>query len=67
MDTSVGQGIYNPELEEPEHCNANSTALWELTALERHYHPTVKMFAHHIASNAAVNGQLTLPADVAKL
>lgn len=33
VDSSLGQGIYDPFLEEPEHCNASSTALWELAAL----------------------------------
>ncbi|PSN42019.1 Nucleolar complex protein 3, partial [Blattella germanica] len=47
-DTSVGQGIYYPELEDPEYCNASSTAMWELVALERHYHPTVTRFARNI-------------------
>ncbi|CAG2056598.1 unnamed protein product, partial [Timema podura] len=32
-DSSIGQGIYFPELDEPEYCNANSTALWELLPL----------------------------------
>lgn len=26
-------GVYMPYLPQPEHCNANSTALWELYAL----------------------------------
>lgn len=34
VDPSVGQGVYNPELEEPEHCHAASSALWELTLLQ---------------------------------
>ncbi|KAJ8873635.1 hypothetical protein PR048_024457 [Dryococelus australis] len=33
-DSSVGQGIYLPEMDEPEYCNANSTALWELLLLK---------------------------------
>lgn len=33
-DSSVGSGFYQPELEDPEYCNAQSTALWELTALQ---------------------------------
>nr|CAD7572076.1 unnamed protein product [Timema californicum] len=32
-DSTIGQGIYFPELDEPEYCNANSTALWELLPL----------------------------------
>lgn len=31
-----GNGIYLPELDEPEHCNAQNTALWELHALQVH-------------------------------
>lgn len=34
VDPSYGQGIYNAELQEPEHSNAGSTALWELPALQ---------------------------------
>lgn len=31
---SQGSGVYLPELEEPEHCNAQNTALWELHLLQ---------------------------------
>lgn len=34
VDSSVGQGLYFPEIEEPEYCNANSSALWELSYLK---------------------------------
>lgn len=34
VDPSYGQGIYDAELQEPEHSNAGSTALWELPALQ---------------------------------
>lgn len=34
VDPSYGQGIYNAELQEPEHSNAGSTSLWELPALQ---------------------------------
>lgn len=30
---SQGSGVFLPELEEPEYCNAQNTALWELHAL----------------------------------
>lgn len=33
-DCSTGDGFYQPELEEPECCNAHCSALWELTALQ---------------------------------
>ena len=29
-DTSQGSGTFLPELDEPEYCNAATTALWEL-------------------------------------
>uniref|UniRef100_A0A1B6FC07 CCAAT-binding factor domain-containing protein n=1 Tax=Cuerna arida TaxID=1464854 RepID=A0A1B6FC07_9HEMI len=66
VDSSLGQGIYNPELEEPEHCNAASSALWELTLLQRHYHPSVRMLAQQIATND--NNKIThMPPEIAKL
>lgn len=34
IDPLYGQGIYDAELQEPEHSNASSTALWELPALQ---------------------------------
>jgi len=37
VDPSYGQGIYDAELQEPEHSNAGSTALWELPALQVRY------------------------------
>ena len=33
-DGGVGDGIFLPELEEPEYCNAQTTALWEISALQ---------------------------------
>lgn len=33
VDSSFGRGIYDPEMDEPEYCNAENTALWELSAL----------------------------------
>ncbi|XP_054744428.1 nucleolar complex protein 3 homolog [Anastrepha obliqua] len=66
-DTSVGSGNYNPELEDPEYCNASSTALYELTMLSRHYHPTVRKMAMHIASGVPASGEGALPPEIGKL
>lgn len=33
VETTFGQGVYHPELKEPDFSNASSTAMWELTAL----------------------------------
>ncbi|KAF5298733.1 hypothetical protein FQR65_LT09602 [Abscondita terminalis] len=49
LESSWGDGLYLPELKDPEYCNAASTALYELSMLRRHYHPTVVEYAKHIA------------------
>uniref|UniRef100_A0A8B9P425 Nucleolar complex protein 3 homolog n=1 Tax=Apteryx owenii TaxID=8824 RepID=A0A8B9P425_APTOW len=53
---SQGSGVYLPELDEPEHCNAQNTALWELHLLQRHYHPIVQKFAAHLIVGAPAEG-----------
>ncbi|XP_075222076.1 nucleolar complex protein 3 isoform X1 [Lycorma delicatula] len=66
LDSSVGQGVYLPELQDPEHCNAASTALYELTALRRHYHPVVCKMAEHIIKNVPTTGEGSLPPYLSK-
>ncbi|XP_047925274.1 nucleolar complex protein 3 homolog [Anser cygnoides] len=63
---SQGSGVYLPELDEPEHCNAQNTALWELHLLQRHYHPTVKKFAAHLAVGAPDEGSRALSLDLSR-
>ncbi|XP_054260886.1 nucleolar complex protein 3 homolog [Macrosteles quadrilineatus] len=65
VDPTLGQGVYNPELEEPEHCNPASTALWELSLLQRHYHPTVRNLAQHIVSSE--NSTSQMPMEISNL
>lgn len=36
-DMNTGDGFYQPELEEPEYCNAHCSALWEIVALQVNY------------------------------
>lgn len=50
VESTYGQGVYHPELNEPEYSNAGNTALWELCALQRHYHPVVRKSALSIAA-----------------
>ncbi|XP_062988964.1 nucleolar complex protein 3 homolog isoform X2 [Elgaria multicarinata webbii] len=57
---SQGSGLYLPELEEPEYCNAQNTALWELHTLQRHYHPVVQKFAAHLVAGAPAEGSEAL-------
>ncbi|XP_014278519.2 nucleolar complex protein 3 isoform X2 [Halyomorpha halys] len=67
LDTSVGQGLYLSELDDPEYCNAENTALYEMTLLKKHYHPTVRLLAEHIISGVPATGIGSLPSDIAKL
>lgn len=47
VDPSYGQGIYDAELLEPEHSNAGSTSLWELSALHvRNLFNTIYIFRY---------------------
>ncbi|KAI4504694.1 hypothetical protein M0802_000244 [Mischocyttarus mexicanus] len=66
-DYSSGDGFYQPEIEDPEYCNAHCSALWELVDLQRHYHPIVRKLAKNIAWNVPVSGEGSLNADIAKL
>ncbi|NXA34593.1 NOC3L protein, partial [Eudromia elegans] len=63
---SQGSGVYLPELEEPEHCNAQNTALWELHLLQRHYHPIVQKFAAHLIVGAPAEGSGALSPDLSR-
>uniref|UniRef100_A0A8C8AR58 Nucleolar complex protein 3 homolog n=1 Tax=Otus sunia TaxID=257818 RepID=A0A8C8AR58_9STRI len=63
---SQGSGVYLPELEEPEHCNAQNTALWELHLLQRHYHPMVQKFAAHLIVGAPTEGSGALSLDLSQ-
>ncbi|XP_018418175.1 PREDICTED: nucleolar complex protein 3 homolog [Nanorana parkeri] len=57
---SQGSGLYLPELDEPEYCNAQSSALWELHCLQRHFHPVVRIFAAHLCAGAPSEGSAAL-------
>ncbi|KAM3592057.1 uncharacterized protein V6R79_012117 [Siganus canaliculatus] len=67
LDNEVhGSGFYLPELEEPEHCNAQNTALWELHTLQRHYHPVVRQLAFHLCQGAPSEGSAALSVDLSR-
>ncbi|XP_077594667.1 nucleolar complex protein 3 homolog [Stigmatopora nigra] len=61
-----GSGSYLPEAEQPEHCNAHNTALWELHALRRHFHPTVRRLASHLSRGAPAEGGAALPPELSR-
>uniref|UniRef100_A0A671XC89 Nucleolar complex protein 3 homolog n=1 Tax=Sparus aurata TaxID=8175 RepID=A0A671XC89_SPAAU len=67
LDNEVqGSGFYLPELDEPEHCNAQNTALWELHALQRHFHPVVRRLAVHVCQGAPSEGSAALSVDLSR-
>uniref|UniRef100_A0A8K9XY14 NOC3-like DNA replication regulator n=1 Tax=Oncorhynchus mykiss TaxID=8022 RepID=A0A8K9XY14_ONCMY len=55
-----GSGVFLPELDEPEYCNPQSTALWELHTLRKHYHPVVRFAAHLCAGAPTEEEPITL-------
>uniref|UniRef100_A0A452FW43 Nucleolar complex protein 3 homolog n=1 Tax=Capra hircus TaxID=9925 RepID=A0A452FW43_CAPHI len=63
---SQGSGVFLPELDEPEYCNAQNTALWELHALRRHYHPIVQKFAIHLITGAPSEGSEALKPELSR-
>lgn len=67
LDNEIqGSGFYLPELDEPEYCNAQNTALWELHTLQRHYHPVVRRFAVHLSQGAPSEGSAALSVELSR-
>ncbi|XP_033467847.2 nucleolar complex protein 3 homolog [Epinephelus lanceolatus] len=67
LDNEVqGSGYYLPELDEPEHCNAQNTALWELHTLQRHFHPVVRRMAVHLSQGAPSEGSASLSVELSR-
>ncbi|XP_077359885.1 nucleolar complex protein 3 homolog [Festucalex cinctus] len=67
LDNEVqGSGVYLAELSQPEHCNAHNTALWELHALQRHFHPVVRQLAAHLSVGAPSEGASALPLELSR-
>ncbi|KAK2177369.1 hypothetical protein NP493_601g01041 [Ridgeia piscesae] len=61
-----GSGLYLPELNEPEYCNAHNTALYELHLLTKHYHPAVRQFSDHLLIGAPSQGAGQLPVEMSR-
>jgi len=67
FDSEVqGSGVYLPYLEDPEHCCANSTSLWELHVLSKHFDPAVRQFTQHMLNKAPLAGQHQLPHTISR-
>lgn len=65
-ESTLGSGLYLPEVDDPEHCNPQSTALWELHLLKKHYNPAIKLFSQHILHGCPSQGRFVLPDKLAK-
>ncbi|XP_015521317.1 nucleolar complex protein 3 homolog isoform X1 [Neodiprion lecontei] len=66
-DSSIGEGFYDSVLNEPEYCNAQRSAFWELVPLQRHYHPMVQKMAKNIARGVPTSGEGSLEPEFGKL
>lgn len=61
-----GSGVYLAELDVPEYCNPQNTALWELHLLKRHFHPMVRKFAAHLMKGAPSEGSGALSMELSR-
>lgn len=66
-ETVVGSGKYNPELNEPDHCCANCSNIYEISALHRHYHPCVRRLSINISNGTPSSGPGSLPVELGKM
>lgn len=46
----IGNGVFQMDLDDPEHAQGLSAVLWDLCLLARHYHPTCAAAATEVAS-----------------
>ncbi|CAH0550195.1 unnamed protein product [Brassicogethes aeneus] len=63
LDNAVGEGKFQPDLDDPEYSNAATTAMYEMTLLRKHYHPIVNKYANNIASGVPATGEGSLPSE----
>ncbi|XP_047124104.1 nucleolar complex protein 3 homolog isoform X2 [Hydra vulgaris] len=61
---SFGSGSFQPDISDPEHSNAESSCLWELTLACHHFHQDVRLIANHIMNGAPSQGPCSLPNKV---
>ena len=45
---NFGRGVFQPEVENPEHSNADGTSLWEFSLLNNFYEPDAEIYCKHI-------------------
>jgi len=58
---NFGRGVFQPDITNPEHSNADSTALWELQLLSRFYQNDAELYCKHVMIGAPSHGPGSLP------
>lgn len=58
------QGVFQPEVPNPEYSNAESTSLWEMNLLMSHYDPNLNRISKHVLDGAPSQGIGSLPASI---
>lgn len=56
----IGNGVFQMDLDDPEHAQGLSAVLWDLCLLARHYHPTCAAAAREVA-NLPLSGAIAPP------
>lgn len=56
----IGNGVFQMDLDDPEHAQGLSAVLWDLCLLARHYHPTCAAAAQEVA-NLPLSGAIAPP------
>lgn len=62
----VGSGLFDPSIENPEHCSASNTTAWELATLSSHYHPPTAKLAEHIIAQCPTTGVHSVQQELKK-
>ncbi|KAL6771897.1 hypothetical protein ACKKBG_A28205 [Auxenochlorella protothecoides x Auxenochlorella symbiontica] len=62
-----GYRTYRPDVEDPAEAGALAVPLWELSLLQRHYHPAVAQLARDLAGGVAQSSVLPPTASPAEL
>ena len=56
----IGNGVFQMDLDDPEHAQGMSAVLWDLCLLSQHYHPPCAAAAHEVA-NLPLSGAIAPP------
>lgn len=60
----TGSGVYLPEMDDPEYCKPEATALWDLNILRRHYHPMAATIAKKVMEHHPLHSEHKLSPEI---